>query len=119
MHDVVLHACLLCTIEQEMFVGQIFVLSLVSLHLHLMLTNLSASAQATMNEVKRELKKFCHPKVAQYKVCVCCLTGMFYYTLCNLPPHVRSTQRSTLLLVCVSSTNIEEYGFERILEGFI
>ena len=26
---------------------------------------------------------------------------------------------STLLLACVSSTNIEEYGFERILERFI
>ena len=61
--------------------------------------------------------------VSRYPIvhCLKCLylPGMFYYTLGNLPPHLRSTQRSTLLLACVSSTNIQEYGFERILERFI
>ena len=89
-----------------------------------MLTNyinlLSASAKATMNKMTRgELKKFCPPKVVQYKVCVCVVLQV-----CSTIPsviffHLRSTQRSTLLLACVSSTNIEEYGFERILERFI
>ncbi len=44
---------------------------------------------------------------------------MFYYTLGNLPPHLRSTQRSIQLLACASSRNIKQYGFEKVLEPFI
>ena len=47
------------------------------------------------------------------------IIGMFYYTLGNLPPELRSTQWSIQLIVCVTSTNLEKYGFKAVLEPFI
>lgn len=44
---------------------------------------------------------------------------MFYYTLANLPPHLRSTQRSIQLIACGTSRDIKEYGFGNILQPFI
>ena len=45
--------------------------------------------------------------------------GMFYYTLGNLRPELRSTQRSIQLIACVTSQNLQKYGFEAVLEPFI
>ena len=45
--------------------------------------------------------------------------GMFYYTLGNLRPELRSLQRSIQLIACVTSQNLEKYGFEAVLEPFI
>lgn len=45
--------------------------------------------------------------------------GMFNYTLGNLCPELRSTQRSIQLIACVSSPLLIKYGFEAVLKPFI
>lgn len=45
--------------------------------------------------------------------------GMFYYTLGNLRPELRSTHRAVQLIACVTSPNIKKYGFDPILRPFI
>ena len=47
------------------------------------------------------------------------LIGMFYYMLGNLRPELRSTQRSIQLIACVTSKNLEAYGFAAVLDPFI
>jgi len=37
----------------------------------------------------------------------------------NLRPELRSTQRSIQLIACVTSQNLEKYGFEAVLKPFI
>ena len=49
----------------------------------------------------------------------CIHLGMFYYTLGNLRPELRSTQRSIQLIACVTSPLLVKYGFESILKPFI
>ena len=49
---------------------------------------------------------------------VCCI-AMFYYTIGNLSPELRSSQRAIQLVACVKALHIEEYGFEPILKPFI
>ena len=44
---------------------------------------------------------------------------MFYYTLGNLRPELRSTHRSVQLIACVTSKNLEKYGFDAVLKPFI
>ena len=44
---------------------------------------------------------------------------MFYYTLGNLRPELRSTHRSIQLIACVTSPILEKYGFELVLKPFI
>ena len=44
---------------------------------------------------------------------------MFYYTLGNLRPELRSTHRAVQLIACVTSVNLEKYGFGAVLEPFI
>ena len=48
-----------------------------------------------------------------------CITGMFYYTIGNLPPELRSSQRAIQLIACVTSPHIKEYGIQPILQPFI
>ena len=43
---------------------------------------------------------------------------MFYYTLGNIRPELRSTQRSIQLIACVTSNNLQKYGFEAVLKPF-
>ena len=50
---------------------------------------------------------------------VLCHTGMFYYTLGNFRPQLRSTQQAVQLIACVSCSNLEKYGFGPVLEPFI
>ena len=45
--------------------------------------------------------------------------GLFYYTLGNIRPELRSTQRSIQLIACVTSPVLEKYGFQLILKPFI
>ena len=45
--------------------------------------------------------------------------GMFYYTIGNLRPELRSTQRAIQLIACATAPNIKRYGFETILKPFI
>lgn len=47
------------------------------------------------------------------------LPGMFYYTIGNIRPELRSTQRAIQLIACVTSKNIEKYGYQAILKPFI
>ena len=44
---------------------------------------------------------------------------MFYYTIGNIRPELRSTQRTIQLIACVTSKNIEKYGYQAILKPFI
>lgn len=44
---------------------------------------------------------------------------MFYYTLGNLRPQLRSTHRSIQLIACVKSPDLKKYGHDVILEPFI
>ena len=45
--------------------------------------------------------------------------GMFYYTVGNLRPELRSTQRAIQLIACVTSSHIADYGLQPILQPFI
>ena len=44
---------------------------------------------------------------------------MFYYTLGNLRPELRSTHRAIQLVACVTAPNLKMYGFEAVLRPFI
>ena len=44
---------------------------------------------------------------------------MFYYTLGNLRPELRSTQRSIQLIACITCPLLKKYGFEAVLKPFI
>lgn len=44
---------------------------------------------------------------------------MFYYMLGNLRPELRSTHHSIQLIACVTSKNLEKYGFAAVLAPFI
>ena len=46
-------------------------------------------------------------------------TGLFYYTLGNLRPELRSTHRSIQLIACVTTSNLKKYGFKPVLQPFI
>lgn len=48
-----------------------------------------------------------------------CVVGLFYYTLGNLRPELRSTLRSIQLIACATYPNITKYGFPPILHPFI
>ena len=61
---------------------------------------------------------YMHACILIFEMLLLCI-GMFYYALGNLPPHLRSTQRSIQLIACVTSPNIKEYGFEKVLQPFI
>ena len=54
-----------------------------------------------------------------YQLLIELFKGMFYYTLGNIRPELRSTQRSIQLILCVSCPILQKYGFERILQPFI
>ena len=45
--------------------------------------------------------------------------GLFYYTIGNLRPELRSTHRAIQLVACVTSPCLKRYGFESILKPFI
>ena len=47
------------------------------------------------------------------------LTGLFYYTLGNLEPRFRSSLKSIQLIAVVTTKNLNEYGFEKVLRPFI
>ena len=47
------------------------------------------------------------------------ILGIFYFTLGNLRPSLRSTQRSIQLIACVTSRMLVKYGFESVLKPFI
>lgn len=44
---------------------------------------------------------------------------IFYYTLGNLRPELRSTQRSIQLIACITSPVLAKDGFEAILRPFV
>lgn len=44
---------------------------------------------------------------------------MFYYFLGNIRPKLRSVLRCTQLIACTNTSNLDKYGFEKILEPFI
>ncbi len=48
-----------------------------------------------------------------------CITGMFYYTLGNIHPQLRSTLRAIQLLSVVNVTLIEKYGMDEVLRPFV
>ena len=45
--------------------------------------------------------------------------GMFYYFLGNIDPRLRATLRNIQLIACVTTDNLEKYGYEMILKPFI
>lgn len=45
--------------------------------------------------------------------------GMFYYTIANLRPELRSTHRCIRLIAVVTSPLLQKYGFGKILKPFI
>ena len=45
--------------------------------------------------------------------------GLFYYTLTNITPALRSTLRVIMLLAVVKTSHIDEYGIDVILEPFV
>ena len=45
--------------------------------------------------------------------------ALFYYMLGNLQPKFRSTLRSIRMIAAVTSSNLQHYGYERVLEPFI
>ena len=61
------------------------------------------------------------PHVGCYCIltCVLSLVALFYYFLGNIQPKLRSTLRCTQLLACVTTPNLEKYGFDMVLRPFI
>ena len=47
------------------------------------------------------------------------LSGLFYYTLGNLEPHLRSPTNAIQLVSVVKTSYIEKYGIDTILEPFV
>lgn len=47
------------------------------------------------------------------------LAGVFYYFLGNIEPKLRSALKCIQLIACITTQNLEKYGFEVILEPFI
>lgn len=45
--------------------------------------------------------------------------ALYYYTLGNLRPELRSTHRSIQLIACVETPDLKKYGHDVILEPFI
>ncbi len=45
--------------------------------------------------------------------------GLFYYLLGNIEPKLRSSLKCIQLIACVSTENLEKYGFDMILKPFI
>ena len=45
--------------------------------------------------------------------------GVYYYTIGNLPPELRSTYRSIQLIACVQPPDLKKYGHSKILKPFI
>lgn len=48
-----------------------------------------------------------------------CIQVMFYYFLGNIEPKLRSTLKSIQLIACVTTENLEKYGFDMVLKPFI
>ena len=46
-------------------------------------------------------------------------TGVFYYSIANLLPTLRSTHRSIQLIAVVTCPLLEKYGFKEVLKPFI
>ena len=47
--------------------------------------------------------------------CHIACTGMFYYLLGNIAPNFQSTLKGIQLIACVTTENLEKYGFEIVL----
>jgi len=47
------------------------------------------------------------------------LTGLFYYTLCNIEPALRAKLRAIMLVAIVETAHINQYGIDEILKPFI
>lgn len=51
---------------------------------------------------------------------ICILhAALFYYLLGNIEPKLRSSLKCIQLIACVSTENLEKYGFDMILKPFI
>lgn len=50
--------------------------------------------------------------------CVC-LVALFYFTLANIRPQLRSNLKAIQLIAAVTYPNLKQYGFEPILKPFI
>lgn len=46
-------------------------------------------------------------------------SGVFYYTIANLRPELRSTHRCIHLIAVVTAPLLKKYGFDKVLEPFI
>ena len=55
----------------------------------------------------------------QYILLCYCLLGLFYYTLGNLEPHLRSPTNGIQLVSVVKTSLIGKYGIDTILEPFV
>ena len=51
--------------------------------------------------------------------CHVACTGMFYYLLGNIAPNLRSILKGIQLIACITTENLERYGFEMVLTPFI
>ena len=51
--------------------------------------------------------------------CHVACTGMFYYLLGNIAPNLRSTLKGIQLIACVTTENLEKYGFDMVMTPFI
>lgn len=43
----------------------------------------------------------------------------FYWSLLNIPEHLRSSLKSIGLIACVKSNNIKKFGYSKVLEDFV
>ena len=47
------------------------------------------------------------------------ILGLFYYTLGNLPPYLRSPTNSIQLVTVVKTKYVEKYGIDTVMEPFL
>lgn len=45
--------------------------------------------------------------------------GVFYYLIGNIEPKLRSSLRCIQLIACVTTVNLEKYGYDMVLKPFI
>ena len=48
-----------------------------------------------------------------------CPIALFYFTLANIRPQLRSTLKTVQLIAAVANGNLKQYGFGPILKPFI
>ena len=65
------------------------------------------------------LVSYVHVHIFEHSSLLLLLLGLFYYTLGNLEPRLRSPTNAIQLVSVVKTSYIDKYGIDMILEPFV